>query len=228
MSQENKGIIFAVHKEAETVDMRRIFIKIMTAAAVISSLCACSREGFRLFRGDYSFKTSGTISVVRDEAFQNDASFVLVTVPGDDELQTEIRTDTVITVHDDTLTVAIDVEAGQMNIAELDRENGEVMVTMNVTGGGVAAFRAFAEGRILTLTPYRRHMKLVSGTQSIIGNTGISLSGNVSGDFEISGSAERYEDIVLFSLEYGGDFILDDILYHIVDSDILCRARKNE
>ena len=228
MSQGNKGIIFAVHKEAETVDMRRIFIKTMTAAAVISSLCACSREGFRLFRGDYSFKTSGTISVVRDEAFQNDTSFVLVTVPGDDELQTEIRTDTVITVHDDTLTVAIDVEAGQMNIAELDRENGEVMVTMNVTGGGVAAFRAFAEGRILTLTPYRRHMKLVSGTQSIIGNTGISSSGNVSGDFEISGSAECYEDIVLFSLEYGGDFILDDILYHIVDSDILCRARKNE
>lgn len=250
--------------------MRQFVNIMMTVAAVTLSLCSCSREGTSFLRGDYSFKTSGTISVTRDPSCRLDTSFVTVTVPVEGQVLPEIRIDTVVTVHDDTLKLVIDNESGQMNIAEIDRKTGEMLVTMNISGGGVLAFRAVAEGNSLEISPFQRFMTLVSGSQSILGASASQLAPGESGslassagsgiqaasggtgseglfrasggssngseldgarirtDVEVGGVGKRYEDILLLNLRYRGEFTSEKILYQIVDSDVLCRARRNE
>ena len=250
--------------------MRQFVNIMMTVAAVTLSLCSCSREGTSFLRGDYSFKTSGTISVTRDPSCRLDTSFVTVTVPVEGQVLPEIRIDTVVTVHDDTLRLVIDNESGQMNIAEIDRKTGEMLVTMNISGGGVLAFRAVAEGNSLEISPFQRFMTLVSGSQSILGASASHLAPGESGslassaasgiqaapggtgseglsrasggssngseldgarirtDVEVGGVGKRYEDILLLNLRYRGEFTSEKILYQIVDSDVLCRARRNE
>ncbi|MDD6152007.1 MAG: hypothetical protein PUB45_06780 [Bacteroidales bacterium] len=250
--------------------MRQFVNIMMTVAAVTLSLCSCSREGTSFLRGDYSFKTSGTISVTRDPSCRLDTSFVTVTVPVEGQVLPEIRIDTVVTVHDDTLRLVIDNESGQMNIAEIDRKTGEMLVTMNISGGGVLAFRAVAEGNSLEISPFQRFMTLVSGSQSILGASASQLAPGESGslassagsgiqaapggtgsdglsrasggssngseldgarirtDVEVGGVGKRYEDILLLNLRYRGEFTSEKILYQIVDSDVLCRARRNE
>ena len=250
--------------------MRQFVNIMMTVAAVTLTLCSCSREGTSFLRGDYSFKTSGTISVTRDPSCRLDTSFVTVTVPVEGQVLPEIRIDTVVTVHDDTLRLVIDNESGQMNIAEIDRKTGEMLVTMNISGGGVLAFRAVAEGNSLEISPFQRFMTLVSGSQSILGASASHLAPGESGslassagsgiqaapggtgseglsrasggssngseldgarirtDVEVGGVGKRYEDILLLNLRYRGEFTSEKILYQIVDSDVLCRARRNE
>ena len=250
--------------------MRQFVNIMMTVAAVTLSLCSCSREGTSFLRGDYSFKTSGTISVTRDPSCRLDTSFVTVTVPVEGQVLPEFRIDTVVTVHDDTLRLVIDNESGQMNIAEIDRKTGEMLVTMNISGGGVLAFRAVAEGNSLEISPFQRFMTLVSGSQSILGASASQLAPGESGslassaasgiqaasggtgseglsrasggssngseldgvrirtDVEVGGVGKRYEDILLLNLRYRGEFTSEKILYQIVDSDVLCRARRNE
>lgn len=208
-------------------------MKKIIVAAVMSLplfLVSCTREGTALFKGNYSFKTSGNVSVTRDEAFRNDTTFNRrIVIPEGSYLPVEV-VDTVVTVHDDTLKLMIDTEAGQMDITGMGAGSDDMLITMNVTAGEMVAYYAEAGTDVMSVRPSKRHMRLVSGLRSILGGPEAEgLDGvTVMADIEVSGSGRKYDNIVIFDLDYAGDFTVDGILYHITDSDIICRARENE
>jgi len=201
---------------------------LMAASIVIlPMLVSCEKDGSALFKGNYSFKTSGNISVVRDEAFQNDTTYSVSTITTEDSIIPQVKIDTIVTVHDDTLTVMIDNEAGIMDITEIDAETGASVITLNVTGGEVVAYYASAEGRSITIEPLKRYMRLMTG--SLLDGSGTELDGdNVMGEVNISGTGNIYDNIIIFDLDYSGDFTCNGILYHITSSDVICRAKKTE
>lgn len=165
---------------------------ILTVMAVI---CSCSKEGEKLFRGNYSFKTSGSLTT---------------------EVTVETATDTTTSV----LNSAIATEQGQMDIISLGGENGEMMVTMNVLNGEMRCFKAIANGSILELEPTEATIKadIKSSTTSL--------------PVTISGTAQRYDNIVIFSLRYEGEKTSETVTrtehIRITESDIRCVAKMNE
>lgn len=97
---------------------------------------------------------------------------------------------------------------------------------MNVIGGSMVLYYATAEGKELALDETTRHLTLASF--SLSENDNEFGARPIAADLVISGSAQRFDNIVLFDLAYEGDFWANDRLYHIVDSDIVCRAKLNE
>ena len=99
------------------------------AAAVILTAVSCTKEGPSRFKGNYTFKTSGTITV-RPE--------------GDDQAGT-----TVFTLSD---------ENGQMDVVARDKSSGDMVVAMNILGGSVLTFDAVADGMRMNITPFTRQL----------------------------------------------------------------------
>lgn len=186
------------------------------AVAIISIAFAssCQKDGVELFRGNYSFKTSGSITVVRDAAYVNDTTYQI----------NGFQIDTIVTAHPEQMTLSINTESGQMDITSMGEEN--LMVSMNVIGGEMVLYYATAEGSDLTLNEASRHLTIANF--SLTEDDEEFGSRAISADLTVNGTAQRYENIVLFNLTYDGDFWANDRLYHIVDSDIICRAKLNE
>ena len=116
--------------------MKRFFRFCAGLAAVLLLTAACTKEGAPRFKGNYTFKTSGTVTVR----------------PADDAEAEQ----TVISLMD---------ENGQLDVVTVDKSSGEMMVAMNIVGGSVLTFNAVADGRTLTLTPFTRRLQIpvVSG-----------------------------------------------------------------
>ena len=213
---------------------------LICALAAIVALASCTKEGPARFRGNYSFKTSGAISAARDSLYWNDTTYQAVQYQKDTTIHidslgidttitvTRFRTDTVITVMNDTMTFSLATEAGQMDVTTVDSEAGEMLVTMNVTGGEMVVYEALAKGEDITILPSVRHMALSSASAMVVSGPNELEGQSITGDVEIEGSGKRYENIILFTLSYSGDFTFDDRLYHIVGSDVVCRAKLNE
>lgn len=108
--------------------MKKFFI----IAAALLLVCACAKDGPEQFRGDYSFKTGGSIDIA-GTAYS---------------LWGLIKKDTV-------LTRSLIPEAGQMHIVN-EAEKGKMKVTMNVMGGDPVVFSAEVDGNTLLLLPVRR------------------------------------------------------------------------
>lgn len=212
---------------------------------------SCTKQGVNRFRGNYSFKTSGYISAVRDSAFMFDTSFVKrrdyindTTITRDTTYDTEgniigIRidstfsghwgqeyTDTVVTVFPDSMTVSINTESGQMDIISAD--GNDLIVTMNCTGGDLVVFDAYVDGDRIVLDPIRRRTEIGFATTLPSGNIETAGNSSMNADFVISGAGRRFENIVLFDLSYRGTYKYNNIRYDITDSDIHCRAKDNE
>jgi len=186
------------------------------AIVILPMLASCEKVGSALFRGNYSFKTSGSITAVRDSAYIYDTTY---TVNG-------FQIDTIVTEHSEPMTFNINHEAGQMDITEINSEDNTVVITMNVTGGGIIVYYATAEGSSISLDETVRHITLTSTSLS---SDGGELDGKfISTDITINGAGEMYDNIALFNLDYAGDFWCNDRLYHITDCDIVCRAKRNE
>ena len=127
-------MIFASRPVCPTTDgaifmnMKKTIILVLAAAM---SLASCSREGVNLFRGNYSFKTSGTMTAT-------------VTVADTVETRTE------------EMTVSVVTEQGQMDILAVDADEGTAIITMNVLAGDVYTMDAVADGEELSIEPFER------------------------------------------------------------------------
>lgn len=164
---------------------RTVRAALCLAAAI--SLSACSKEGPGLFKGNYTFKTSGTVSAV-------------VSIESPDESGSS------------TLDLNLVTEQGQMDIISTGGEDGEMIVTMNVLGGDARSFRAHAAGDVLEIEPFDTRVSMqiarhgtatvtvtVSGTASRYGNVvifdlvyeggGVSEIGDSTAEVEIVGSS---------------------------------------
>lgn len=109
-------------------------IKVITAIVLLlTALSSCSKEGSSLFKGNYSFKTSGTICARQ------------ISEPADTLLPSDV-------------TIKLTTESGQMDITP---ENGDAMlVTMNVTGGDMIVYEARVDGEDLIISQDTRNILL--------------------------------------------------------------------
>lgn len=106
--------------------------RFLTVAAVAVSVVlavSCTKEGAPRFKGNYTFKTSGTITVR----------------PSGDEAAEAVR-------------ISLSDESGQMDIVTADKSSGNMVVAMNIVGGSVMTFDAVADGKTLTVTPFSRQL----------------------------------------------------------------------
>lgn len=104
------------------------FVRFFSFVAVIMAMStACHKTGTNLFKGNYSFKTSGFVTM-----------------------------NAVSEIDSTSYKVTLDSENGQMNILERNESNGDMAITMNIVGGPVLVMQAHAEGIALTLEPVER------------------------------------------------------------------------
>ena len=175
------------------------FVAALAVVVSLMSLISCEKEGVKLFDGNYSFKTSGILTVERTaKVSESDASAGILD----------------ITDGNRTFRLALTSESGQMNVIKTG--DNSVIVTMNVVGGDAFVFSGKAEGKVLTLDPAVRFVSFRDGANT------------VSLEITVSGTAEKHDDVAIFTLEYtgGGETTLYD--YKILASEVKCVAKLNE
>ena len=202
------------------------FVSALAVVASLMSLCSCEKEGVKLFDGNYSFKTSGILTVERiaeisetdgDETASGQASdngnsewpgidlpdIDLPDIPG-----------VVLPDGDRTFRLPLTSESGQMNIIKTG--DNSAIVTMNIVGGDALVFNGKAEGKTLTLDPAVRFVHFRDGAST------------VQLEVPVSGTAEKHDDVAIFKLEYVGKGETTLYDYEIKDSDVKCVAKVNE
>ena len=107
------------------------------------ALAACQKKNAPLFRGDYSFKTSG--SVVLDE------------IVADGETG-------------DSFTVSLPNEIGQLEISDLGNGKDSVLVVMNTMGGEVVVTHAFCKDNEIILRDFKKNTLLFTGDSLTLKN----------------------------------------------------------
>lgn len=175
------------------------FVAALAVVVSLMSLISCEKEGVKLFDGNYSFKTSGILTVERTaKVSESDASAGILDIPDGNR----------------TFRLALTSESGQMNVIKTG--DNSVIVTMNVVGGDAFVFSGKAEGKVLTLDPAVRFLSFRDGANT------------VSLEITVSGTAEKHDDVAIFTLEYtgGGETTLYD--YKILASEVKCVAKLNE
>lgn len=175
------------------------FVAALAVVVSLMSLISCEKEGVKLFDGNYSFKTSGILTVERTaKVSESDASAEILDIPDGNR----------------TFRLALTSESGQMNVIKTG--DNSVIVTMNVVGGDAFVFSGKAEGKVLTLDPAVRFVSFRDGANT------------VSLEITVSGTAEKHDDVAVFTLEYtgGGETTLYD--YKILASEVKCVAKLNE
>ena len=175
------------------------FVAALAVVVSLMSLISCEKEGVKLFDGNYSFKTSGILTVERTaKVSESDASAGILDIPDGNR----------------TFRLALTSESGQMNVIKTG--DNSVIVTMNVVGGDAFVFSGKAEGKVLTLDPAVRFVSFRDGANT------------VSLEITVSGTAEKHDDVAIFTLEYtgGGETTLYD--YKVLASEVKCVAKLNE
>lgn len=161
--------------------MKRILkIGAMVLIATVA-LCSCTKEGPGRFKGNYSFKTSGTVCF-REKGNEN----------------AEVS------------KIRLTDEQGQMDILEDDVKDNGMFVTMNVLSGAVVVFEAEVDGKEITLLPKERVLSVRAGigepinVNAVVSGVGRRYGDSVifdmvyTGGYEVDGT--EYE-IVASSVE---------------------------
>ena len=119
--------------------MKRI-IPILFCA--LMALAACQKKNAPLFRGDYSFKTSGSVTLDEINAEDEPASF----------------------------TVNLPNEIGQLEIKDLDNGKDSVLVVMNIMGGEVVVTHALCQDNKIFLRDFKKNTLLFTGDSLTLKN----------------------------------------------------------
>ena len=109
------------------------------------ALASCQKKNAPLFRGDYSFKTSG--SVTMDEIVPIGETYEPV-----------------------SYTVSLPNEIGQLEISDLDNGKDSVLVVMNTMGGEVVVTHAFCDGNEIFLKDFTKNTLLFTGDSITLRN----------------------------------------------------------
>ena len=120
------------------------------------ALASCQKKNAPLFRGDYSFKTSGSVTL--DEIVTN----------GEEG---------------DSFTVSLPNEIGQLEISVLDNEKDSVVVVMNTMGGEVVVTHALCQDNKIFLRDFTKNTLLFTGDSiSLKNEVRVSASGQMYED----------------------------------------------
>lgn len=105
----------------------------------------CQKSGIHLFRGDYSFKTSGSVTL--------------------DEILPEGDTE-----EPASYTVGLPNEIGQLEISALGNDKDSLLVVMNTMGGEVVVTHARCEGNEIFLKDFTKNTLLFTGDSLTLKN----------------------------------------------------------
>ena len=119
--------------------MKRI-IPILFCALI--ALASCQKKNAPLFRGDYSFKTSGSVTLEEINPEDEPTSF----------------------------TVSLPNEIGQLEISALDNGKDSVLVVMNTMGGEVVVTHAFCKDNEIFLRDFKKNTLLFTGDSLTLKN----------------------------------------------------------
>ena len=108
-------------------------ISILLSVCCLMTFAACQTKNAPLFRGDYSFKTSGSVTAKRANA----------TDPAE-------------------FNITLNSEIGQLQIAKLNRKNDSLVVVMNYMNGDVVVTHAYCKGQDITLNDFKLNSLKVS------------------------------------------------------------------
>lgn len=111
----------------------------------LAALTSCQKSGMHLFRGDYSYKISGSVTL--DEI-----------LPAGDPTEPT------------SFTVNLINEIGQMEISALGNEKDSLLIVMNTMGGEVIVTHAFCEGNEIFLQDFTKNSLLFSGDSIVLKN----------------------------------------------------------
>lgn len=107
------------------------------------ALASCQKKNASLFRGDYSFKTSGSVTL--------------------EEIVPQGETG-------ETFTVGLPNEIGQLEISTLDNGKDSVLVVMNTMGGEVVVTHAFCKDNEFFLRDFKKNTLLLTGDSLTLKN----------------------------------------------------------
>ena len=132
---------------------------VILSICCLLAFCACQKSGINAFRGDYSFKTSGDVTVQR------------LQLPFD-------------TVTHPAFTFHLPNDIGQLQINTLDRDNDSVIVVMNHFNGQVVVAHGRCDGQELTLKEFQRNDLILSieGNLDLKSNLKIRATGHIYDD----------------------------------------------
>ena len=116
--------------------------KALLVLCCLMALAACQKKNAPLFRGDYSFKTSGSVTL--------------------DEINTEDEPA--------SYTVSLPNEIGQLEISALDNGKDSVLVVMNTMGGEVVVTHAFCQDNKIFLRDFKKNTLLFTGDSLTLKN----------------------------------------------------------
>lgn len=199
--------------------MRRYII--LAAAIAALALTGCSKQGIASFAGSYTFKTGGTVTLHRDPDVR--------TVTRLDPETFETYEDEVVTNYDEDITFSITPEQGQMEITVVSKDEGTALLTMSIVAGGLIIGDLTIDDDKIVLDPIDRHIAIPIDPERFNGETSIVERINPAEvDIRVTGEAIRLENLVVFSLQYSGEFDYDGSHYKIVSSSVDCRAKLNK
>lgn len=177
--------------------MRNIASVAATIVLVAVMAASCGKDNAGGFCGNYSFKCSGMVTVARDTLFRAGVPVAIA----------------------DTLDHALVNEQGQMDIVAVEKGSSDVIVTMNITGGGLVIMNARYENGNLVIDSQTRQVSISSGATDLSATTCL---------LNVEGSARMMENIVVFDVRYDGDYVENGRDCHILGSNISFRAKLNE
>ncbi|MBR6227172.1 MAG: hypothetical protein IKQ79_02615 [Bacteroidales bacterium] len=117
-------------------------ISILLSAFCLIVLASCQKKNAPLFRGDYSFKTSGSVTLEEINPEDEPASF----------------------------TVSLPNEIGQLEISALDNGKDSVLVVMNTMGGEVVVTHACCKDNKIFLRDFKKNTLLFTGDSLTLKN----------------------------------------------------------
>ena len=115
---------------------------ILVICGSLMALAACQKKNAPLFRGDYSFKTSGSVTLDEINAEDEPASY----------------------------TVSLPNEIGQLEISDLDNGKDSVLVVMNTMGGEVVVTHALCKDNEIFLRDFKKNTLLFTGDSLTLKN----------------------------------------------------------
>ena len=116
--------------------------KTLLVLCCLMALAACQKKNAPLFRGDYSFKTSGSVTL--------------------DEIDPEDEPT--------TYTVSLPNEIGQLEISDLGNGKDSVLVVMNTMGGEVVVTHALCKDNEIFLRDFKKNTLFFTGDSLTLKN----------------------------------------------------------
>ena len=116
--------------------------KTLLIVCCLLALASCQKKNAPLFRGDYSFKTSGSVTLDEINNEDEPASY----------------------------TVSLPNEIGQLEISDLGNGKDSVLVVMNTMGGEVVITHALCKDNEIFLRDFKKNTLLFTGDSLTLKN----------------------------------------------------------